>query len=149
MDFKNQMKKRSKCIKLIAFWMILATIPGFREFGIEKRLMPISVYELICYIGCIVSALGLFVNKDWARRWAVKMLFLYFFWILYVVGYLLGPYFSTIIERVSSIYQMPRAFMKQMALVMIVIYISWPVVMIYFLTHPSVKKIFSPQYNPA
>ena len=137
-----------KAIYAIAFWMMFATIPGLMDTGLEKSVVPLAALELSLYLGMVITASGLFFRKEWARRWAIRVLCIHFGWALYVVCILFGSSFSATAQWVSQMYDFSEDSVRIVLLALLLIYILWPVIVIYFLSFPRIKRLFDPNYDP-
>lgn len=147
-NINRNTEARIRVIVAVALWMVLTTVPGFLEFGLEKRSVPMAWLELALYFGMMITASGLFLRQEWARRWAIRILCLYFGWTLYVVCFLLGPSFSASLQWLSVTFGLPHNVLKNFLLALVIIYITWPIIIIYFLSFPRIKLLFDPDYDP-
>jgi hypothetical protein len=137
------MHKSSHFIKYIALWMILSALPGIIKF---IRLQPMDIFligEWTYDMFAVFSALGLLMKKEWARNVSEKVFFVYFFWAIYVVYYLIGgAALSYSIEWFSSLYKVPSGVVKSILSVLIIVYLVWPLIVVFFLAHPRIKEYF-------
>ena len=140
--------KKQKMVILIAYLMILATTPTLYFWGIEKKFLPFMFVEWFCFAGFLVAGWGLFNLKEWARKLSSKVLVVYFLWILYKVNYQLRPIFKVTVEEFAGNFQIHDFFISSVMLFLIVILLLCPIIAVFFLTHPKVKAVFRPNYNP-
>jgi hypothetical protein len=143
----------NKLVQLIAVWMILAVYPWLEYFIKTRNCMPQTLLEGLAMAGIvwvIVSALGLALGKDAARLWTVWMFAIYFVWNFYIVCFDVAPFFSVSLEWVSKVYNIPLENLKGIALILIVTHIMWPLLVVMYLTNPTVKTLFNPmaEANP-
>ena len=91
----------------------------------------------------LFSAVGLLLKKEWARNVSEKVFLLYFFWALYVVYYLIGgAALNYSIEWLSGLYQAPELLVKGILILLIIVYLVWPIIVFFFLAHPRIKDYF-------
>jgi len=132
--------------------MILSTLPGvlpYIQYGVEQSLLFIAIIEWLCYLAAITCAIGLFLAKEWARKLTVWLFFVYFIWSLFVVYHLSGPSLSLLIESQSKAFNLLPDLGQKVFLVLLITNLIWPIIVVLFLTHPRVKMIFDPNYDPA
>ena len=137
------MHKSSHFIKYIALWMMLSALPGIIKF---IQLQPMDLFligEWTYDMFAVFSSIGLLLKKEWARNVSEKVFLLYFFWAIYVVYYLIGAAaFNYSIEWLSGLYQVPALLVKYILILLIVVYLVWPIIVFFFLAHPRIKDHF-------
>lgn len=131
--------------RFLAFFLILSVYPGAMAIGLERQHVWIIGLELFIYTGLVCSGVGVFFFKEWGRVLAVRFLFLNFLYILYVIVGLIGPFFSSIVLYFEQGLLLSPETIRGGLIGVVVVAILWPVVFIYFLSHPKVKRMFSRQ----
>lgn len=137
------MKNLLRGTRFIAFFLMLSVYPGALTVGLERQHVWIIGLELFIYTALIFSAIGIFFRRPWGRALAVRVLFLNFFYILYVIIVLIGPFFSAIVQYLEQDLPLSREMIRGGLIAVVVVSILWPMAFIYFLSHPKVKRLFS------
>ena len=140
-----------KLIQLIAVWMILVIYPWFQFFFQERGFIPQTLLEGLGMLGIIwvvFCALGLVLGKELARLWSVWIFSIYFVWSFYLVCFGIAPFFSASVEWLSQGYHVPVETLKGMCLMLLITHIMWPLIVVMYLTNPSVKMMFYPILEP-
>ncbi|MCK5215255.1 MAG: hypothetical protein KAR05_07880 [Candidatus Omnitrophica bacterium] len=137
------MHKSSHFIKYIALWMMLSALPGIIKFIQLQSMDLFLIGEWTYDMFAVFSAIGLLLKKEWARNVSEKVFLLYFFWAIYVVYYLIGgAAFNYSIEWLSGLYHVPALLVKYVLILLIVVYLVWPIIVFFFLAHPRIKEYF-------
>ncbi|MDP2653523.1 MAG: hypothetical protein Q8Q08_05760 [Candidatus Omnitrophota bacterium] len=139
------MISNKRVVWAIAIWMVGALFPFFVFFQRERGWMPATVLEGIGMIGIIwvvFCALGLVLFKELARFWTVRLFAIYLFWTVYVVCFDLGPFFSTAMEWLGVKLGVSVSLVTTASLVALITHMTWPLIVIMYLTNPHVKSMF-------
>ena len=137
----------NRLVLLIAVWMIVVVSPWAHYFFKERGFIPQTLLEGLALAGIawvVSSALGLVLSKETARLWSVWMFIIYFFWNFYVVCFNIAPFFTVSVEWLSNHYHIPIDNLRNMTLLLLIIHILWPLMVVMYLTNPSVKSLFNP-----
>jgi hypothetical protein len=144
-ELSSNLGNNGKLVKLIAIWILLVSSPWIHYFY-QQAFIPQSLLDVIAIFGIawiLFCALGLVFNKEVARRWALWMLTVYFFWSLYLVCFHIAPFFTSSVEWLSVTYHIPAAGLKNAMLTLLITHIMWPLIVIMYLTNPNVKSMFN------
>lgn|SRR3989338_4378980 len=138
-----------KLVQLIAIWMILVMYPWFQYF-FQRGFIPQTLLEGIAILGIVwvvFCALGLVMGKEVARLWSIWMFAVYFLWSFYIVCFNILPFFSSSVGWLSQTYYVPAETLKGMMLMLLITHIMWPLIVVMYLTNPSVKVMFHPIFE--
>lgn len=132
-------------VKGIAAWLLVTAVPFVRdviERGDAAVLSPAVTLEIAYISITVICALGLLFRQNWARKAVVLFFVVYFFWSVWLVNFSVGDYFDPWVRALSDQFFTPVNTVKKVALAMLLIYIFWPVVVVFYLTCPPIKLNF-------
>ncbi|OGX08774.1 MAG: hypothetical protein A2Z88_00940 [Omnitrophica WOR_2 bacterium GWA2_47_8] len=145
------MKKRNKGVKVIGCWMVLVSLSGIYNYvfshlplALDKLKLDIPTVETAFYVLVFMASLGLFFNKEWARKISALLFFVYSLWSIYVVYFITGPSLKFLIVEYSEAFAVSEVILKTTLATILITYVFWPIFVVLFLTHPRVKKLFDP-----
>ena len=137
--------KADRLINLLALGMIISVVPAILRAGIERQNLIVSVLEWSVYTGSILSGIGLILRKEWAPALAIRILAVTFGWVMYQIIFYIGQQFSLAALIFSQVHEVSRSRSAQVLLWAVIGYLLWPVTGIMILTHPGIRRRFSPQ----
>ena len=133
-------------IAVIGLWLILSTTPNI-YYSLQKGMeIIVSQWATIewTYITCtVICGIGLVCSKEWARKCAIWICILLFCWSLALSYHFSGPALTYLIHLYAASFDVPVDSMRNIILILLITYMIWPVVSIFFLMHPSVKRQFN------
>lgn len=151
----HQKKRRKKKIPggvlVIAIWLVASTIPVMYEsmnLDLEMFLSPLVTIDWAYIICAIICSAGLFSLQEWARRWVILIFVIYLGWIASVFHYLNEPSFNMFVSlKFSEFFKttniaVPAIIIKIVIFLGMIVYFLWPIIVIFYLSYPKVKKSF-------
>jgi hypothetical protein len=140
--------RKSKIINLIALWLLATIIPGVYQdikSGLSLILQPRTTIFWTYYVCSVIFAWGLFLRKEWARKGSLWLFGIYALWGFFGAYSLMGPSFNYVVEILGGMYPVDIVTMKCLLVALIIVNILWPIIVILFLTYPSVRILFGPK----
>ena len=148
-DEKEPSPSRPRGIPVIIFWLLFSAsgdIYRLIRMGTEMIVSPLATIEFTYVLCAWICALGLLLKKDWARKFTILFFTIYFCRAIIVANYLGAPFFKEMAEEQHLVWMMDAKTLKNILLTCMILYILWPVIVVFYLSYPSVKNHF---YQPS
>ena len=142
----DEKKVRPRGLTVIAIWLMLLTIDGVYQAtkaGTEVIISPLATIIAAYYGCCFICAIGLLRLRNWARQFAVGLLFIHCLFFAGVIFYLVGPSWVQVIDLIANTYKLSPEKVKSIFAALIGSYTFWQIIAIFYLTNPKIKHIFS------
>jgi len=142
---QNLIRRRPRGATVLACWLFFSAFPPLYDVlqrGGDIVLTPLATIELAYAMVAVICTIGLLRIREWARKGLVWFFAVYFLWALFAVNILVGPYFDALVRYHAQSFFLSVDHVRKILLVLVFVYIVWPLVAIIYLTYPGVKLRF-------
>ncbi len=137
---------KSRGVPVVIFWLVFSisgNLYRLNKMGSDLILSPSATLE-VTYIACaLICSLGLLLRQEWARKLTIMFFALYFCFAIFTANLVGAETFNQIVEQQHVLWSIDLETVKMIFLTVLILYILWPMIVVFYLSYPTVKDYFN------